>query len=648
MDSSQSFVIGTAGHVDHGKSTLVKALTGIDPDRLAEEKARSMTIDLGFAWLSTPAGRQVSIVDVPGHERFIKNMLAGVGGIDAALLIVAADEGPMPQTSEHLAILDLLGLEHGIVVLTKRDAVDSEWLDMVTEETRDHLVGTSLEQAPIVPVSAITGDGLSELTAALDALLSHVTTPSDGVRPRLPIDRVFTVAGFGTVATGTLIGGGISVGQELHVYPAGRPVRVRGLQTHRTKVDGVGPGSRVAVNLTGVGVDDLQRGDVLAPPRLLSPSQRLDVRLRLLPAAPVDLEQNDELDFFSGASELPARVTLLDREQLAPGEEGWVQIRFQQPVTVMKGDRFIVRRPSPSETIGGGEVIDPNPPRHRRFRPEVLAALDTLAAGSPEELVLQTVIETPLDRRALGQQLHHLTGAQIDDAIATLIQRGDIRKIGVPRDDASVRPGEHLLGSSAWRRLVVTLTGMISAFHETRPLRRGIPKEEVRGRLRLGPGRLFDDVIATAVGDGVILDRGQVLSLPSFRIDLDPSRQATAERFLTALAQSPYAPPSPGDHGVDPDLLGALVDLGKVVRVAEGVVYDPASYAKIERDVIGLIEEHGRITLAEFRDHFQTSRKYAQATLEYLDQRRITRRVGDARVRYAGADAGVPGLVVIA
>ena len=317
MPPMRPFVIGTAGHVDHGKSTLVKALTGIDPDRLAEEKARAMTIDLGFAWLTLPGGQSVSVVDVPGHERFIKNMLAGVGGIDAALLVVAADEGPMPQTVEHLAILDLLGVERGVIVLTKADAVEEDWLELVREEIREHVSSTTLADAPIVAVSALTGEGLPALLETLEAVLAG---PRHGSRrrPRLPVDRVFSVAGFGTVVTGTLSGGEIATGEELRLYPGDRRARVRGLQSHQEKVSRALPGRRTAVNLSGITTEEVQRGDVLAPPGTMTPSQRLDARLRLLPDAPVALKQNDEIDFFTGAAELPARITLLDRERLDP------------------------------------------------------------------------------------------------------------------------------------------------------------------------------------------------------------------------------------------------------------------------------------------------------------------------------------------
>src|SRR5918997_1668633 len=430
MPPLRPFVIGTAGHVDHGKSTLVKALTGIDPDRLAEEKARAMTIDLGFAWLTLPSGQSVSVVDVPGHERFIKNMLAGIGGIDAALLVIAADEGPMPQTIEHLAILDLLGVERGVIVLTKVDATDPEWFDLVREEVRERVSTTTLANAPIVPVSALTGEGLATLMETLEAVLASAPGQEAVNAQRLPVDRVLSVAGFGTVVTGTLSGGQIAAGDELRLYPHDRRVRVRGLQSHQEKVSRALPGRRTAVNLSGITTEEVQRGDVLAPSGLMTPSQRIDARLRLLPDAPVTLKQNDEVDFFTGAAELPARITLLDRERLDPGESAWVQFRFRASLAVLRNDRFIVRRPSPSETLGGGEVVDPNPPRHRRFRSETIAALATLAAGAPDGILLQALEQRPIEIKELAAGAAGLSSKQVDEALAQLIAERDVVMLG--------------------------------------------------------------------------------------------------------------------------------------------------------------------------------------------------------------------------
>jgi selenocysteine-specific elongation factor len=378
-------VIGTAGHVDHGKSTLVKALTGIDPDRLKEEKEREMTIDLGFAWLTLPSGNTVSIVDVPGHEAFIKNMLAGVGGIDAALLVIAADEGVMPQTREHLAILDLLQVKGGVVALTKIDMVEGgDWIEMVSADVRAELADTALADARIIPVSAKTRKGLNELLAELDRLLQVVAPKNDFGKPRLSIDRVFSIAGFGTVVTGTLVDGSFSVGQDVEIMPGGKRGRIRGLQTHKEKLDHAVPGSRVAMNISGLAVDELARGQVVALPGTLTATTLLDARLQYLASAPKALAHNVEIDFFAGSAQVPARVRLLDHAELKPGDSGWAQLHLAEPVAVAKNDRFIVRFASPSITVGGGTVVDPNArTRHRRFRPEVLARLETLARGTP-------------------------------------------------------------------------------------------------------------------------------------------------------------------------------------------------------------------------------------------------------------------------
>ncbi|MDI3339164.1 MAG: selenocysteine-specific translation elongation factor [Sphaerobacter sp.] len=621
-----TYVIGTAGHVDHGKSTLVKALTGIDPDRLREEKEREMTIDLGFAWLTLPSGRQLSIVDVPGHERFIKNMLAGVGGIDAALLVVAADEGPMPQTAEHLAILDLLQIERGLIVLSKIDLVDADWRELVAEEIRERVRGTVLADAPIVPVSAVTGEGLDALRAALEALLDQVPPHVETGAPRLPIDRVFTVAGFGTVVTGTLLGGPLTLGQEVEILPAGRRGRIRGLQSHRTKVERAQPGSRTAVNLAGLAVEDIQRGDVLTVPGWLRPTRLLDVRLRLVPDAPVALEQNDEVDFFVGSAESPARVTLLDAERLEPGQEGWVQLRLPQPLVAVKGDRFILRRPSPSLTIGGGVVVDAHPRRHRRFRREVIQALEVLAAGTPEEIVEQALQSAPLERRALPRAVT-LPEPDLQAAVDRLVAEGRVVALG------SGGPGDLLVHAAALARIIGELCALLADYHQRQLLRRGMAKEEVRRRSGLA-ARAFDAIVAHAAAQGALVDDGETLRLPAHRITFTPAQRAAIDRYLAALRAAPYTPPSPAEFGIDPALAIALAETGEVVRVDEGIVFARETFEEIQRQVLAIIDEQGAITLAQFRDHFGSSRKYAQAVLEFLDQQRVTRRVGDQRVRY--------------
>jgi selenocysteine-specific elongation factor len=630
----QTFVIGTAGHVDHGKSTLVKALTGIDPDRLREEKEREMTIDLGFAWLTLPSGRQVSVVDVPGHERFIKNMLAGVGGIDAAVLVIAADEGPMPQTDEHLAILDLLQIERGIVALTKIDLVDDDWRDLVTEEIREKLTGSTLAGAPIVPVSSLSGAGLDDLRAAIDEMLNEVPEHGESGRPRLPIDRVFTISGFGTVVTGTLIDGPLDIGQEIEIQPSGRRGRVRGLQSHRAKVERALPGTRTAVNLSGLAVEDLARGEVLTTPGWLTPTRLIDAQLRLIPEAPLALEQNDEVGFFTGSSETLARVTLLNDQRLEPGDESWVQFRFPQPIAVIKGDRFIIRQPSPSLTIGGGVVIDPHPRRHRRFRSDVIDSLEVLAAGTPAEIVGQAIGAQPVELRALSSTVS-LPDTELRAALDELIASGDVLLLRRAGGDGPLTPTSVLMRADAFEALIRQLRTSLGAFHARQPLRRGMAKEEVRSRSGIA-SRMFEEILARAAAGGEIVAEGDILRLPEHEIRFTPDQRQRVDRYLTALRANPHTPPPPSEFGIEPELAIALAETGEVVRVDDNIVFARETFDEIQRQVLEIIAREQRITLSQFRDHFGSSRKYAQAVLEYLDERRVTRRVGDERVRYTG------------
>ncbi|HEY7094702.1 MAG TPA: selenocysteine-specific translation elongation factor, partial [Ktedonobacterales bacterium] len=436
--------IGTAGHVDHGKSALVTALTGMDPDRLAEEKARGMTIDLGFAWLTLPSGRAASIVDVPGHEGFIKNMLAGVGGIDVALLVVAADEGIMPQTEEHLAILDLLRVRSGVVALTKSDLVDTDWLDLVREEVAERLRSTTLASAPIIPCSAITGAGLPEILAALEAALDAQSARDelrDIGRPRLPIDRVFTITGFGTVVTGTLQHGTLRVGQEIEIQPGGQRGRIRGLQTHKQSVTEGSPGARLAVNIASVERSALARGDVVTLPGQFRPTVAMDVRIELLASAARPLAHNTTLDLYLGAAETPVRVLLLDQEEIQPGETGWAQLRLALPLVAAWGDRFILRAPSPSATLGGGSVIEPWARRHKRRDATTLARLERLARGNPEEVALTALLPAERSNARMasfgGREAAEIAratglGAQdLETALAALIERRQVTQAGV-------------------------------------------------------------------------------------------------------------------------------------------------------------------------------------------------------------------------
>ena len=626
--NTRAFVVGTAGHVDHGKSSLVQRLTGIDPDRLQEEKERELTIDLGFAWLELPNGQEISIVDVPGHERFIKNMLAGVGGIDAAMLVVAADDGPMPQTREHLAILDLLEISTGVVVLTKRDLVDDDWLELVEAETRETLLGTRFENAPIVAISSITGDGVEDLLVTLAAVLEDVDTAASRGRARLPVDRVFAVSGFGTVVTGTLNGDSFEVGEEVELLPSELRGRIRGLQTHGQQVGKALPGSRVAMNISGVDRDQVERGELVTTPGWMEATTMLDARLRLAESAPRTLEQNDPVDFFVGSSERAAHVTLLDAEEIQPGEAGWVQIRFEQPVAAADGDLFVIRQASPSLTIGGGRVVNAHPRRHRRFRPDVLAELEARLLGNPADLLVQALTTGPDQLAALAEELG-LERDVVLDAADQAADDGRMRLLGT-REDLTLQTVVML--APDYENVAIDVRNQIARFHAGNALRRGLPREELRSRLGLSP-RVFDALVARLELDSYLKTDDDVLASPSFEIRLTEEQQANAKRFLDALETEPFSPPSPEDFGVSRDLLAVLEARGDVVLVDTGIVYSHRAFQEMRETTLRTIDETGSITLAIFRDRFKTSRKYAQAVLEYFDDQRITRRSGDERVR---------------
>ncbi len=616
---TRTFVVGTAGHVDHGKSALVRALTGTDPDRLIEERLRHMTIDLGFAEMTTPAGNRVHLVDVPGHERFVRTMLAGASGIDAALLTIAADDGPMPQTREHLAILDLLGIGRGIVALSKADLVDDEWRDFVGESIRELLDGTSLAGAEIVPVSPVTGEGLTDLQRALDRTLATIERSRTGRFPRLPIDRVFSLAGFGTVVTGTLLDAPLRAGDRISILPAGLSSRVRGLQSFGEIVEIAEPGQRVAVNLAGLETNALQRGDVLTLPDAMRPSMRLDTHVRMLPTSERPLEHNDEVIVFTGSSETPARVAILDRETIEAGGAGWVQLRLSRPVAAATGDRFILRRPSPAETIGGGLILELDAPRHKRFQPAVIERLERLFEGDPEDALLawmgtRFVPETDCRGRAPAGLVEALLGAD------------RIRCAGIA--------GSRICATtSVFESAIDRIHLLVDRHHQQFPLEPGIGRESMRQSLGFERS-VFD---ALLIGSVELEVADAVVRRAGFRIHLDPERQQLADHYTAALHASGFQPPTPDDYGLPSDLARAMIDMGLLVPVGDGIVFVPEQIALAETRLLLALDGGMSISLAEYRDLLGTTRRYAQALLEYFDRRRVTRRVGDRRVAIRSA-----------
>jgi selenocysteine-specific elongation factor len=620
-EASAIRVVGTAGHVDHGKSTLLTALTGMDPDRLREERERGMTIDLGFAWVKLQGGGDIGFVDVPGHQDFIRNMLAGIGSIDAVLLVVAADEGVMPQTREHLAILGLLGIDRGVIAVTKRDLVDDEWAALAVTDVRAALRGTALADAPLVQVSSTARLGLDELLRALERVLGEAPARRDIGRPRLPIDRSFTMSGFGTVVTGTLLDGSLAIGDEVAVLPGEGRGRIRGLQTHRRSLDLAQPGSRVAANVSGVDKQDVSRGMVLARPGTLETANLLAVRLALLASVSSGLDHDEEVKVHVGTSETMARVALLEGAAIAPGETAWAQLRLAEPVAVAVGDRLVIRRPSPSETIGGGAVADLAGARLRR-RAETVAALERRTAPSPSSRLLASLDmpRTPTE----AAERSGLSPEERDAAVAALV--GDGRAIAL---------GDALVSREAFEALATHALRICAQAHRKTPLRAGASREEVRSALGLPPKR-FAALALRLVADARLAERGSSLALPSHQPQLSEDQERHWLSARAALAKDPLQPPSPAqletEHGVDRELIAALAERGDVVRIGTEAVFLPEAVTRFARAVVDELAASGSITVARARDLSGSSRKHVLPLLQFLDDRGLTRRQGDDRI----------------
>ena len=625
-------VIGTAGHVDHGKSTLIAALTGTHPDRLKEEQEREMTIELGFGWLTLSDGEEVGIVDVPGHRDFIENMLAGIGGIDAALLVIAADEGVMPQTKEHLAILDLLQIPLGIIALTKIDlASDPEWLALIESDIATALTGTVMESAPIIHVSAKQNIGLDELLSTLTNILQEKPSRLDLGRPRLPVDRVFSMSGFGTIVTGTLNDGNLFVGDDVLILPSGSKGRVRGLQTHKKKEDRAVPGSRTAVNISGISVEDVRRGEVVVRPGQYQATRRVDVHLRLLKDISQPLKHNTEVKVFIGASETMATARVLGVEVLNPGEEGWLQLELRDPVVAVRGDRYILRRPSPGETLGGGVIVDHQPKgRHKRFDAKVLKSLTSLAAGSPADILMEAALAlnaAPIKEVVSRSRLEADPAAQalqisLDNGQLLQFENGDL----TITSDLLVIPTPH------WKSLRDHAVQIVQAYHKNFPLRRGTPREELKSRLKITP-RVFNALIKKLAFDSILIDSGGTVSTPEHEIKFENSQQDKIKGLMQRFAQNPFSPPSVKESQVEvgEEVYAALVEMGQLTQLTSDVVFRSEDYEKLKAKVLAFIKENGQITVADARDLFGSSRKYMLALLEHLDTTGMTIRDGDYR-----------------
>jgi selenocysteine-specific elongation factor len=626
-------ILGTAGHIDHGKSSLVKALTGTDPDRLKEEKERGITLDLGFASLDLPGGNRLGIVDVPGHEGLIKNMLAGVGGIDIVMLVIAADEGIMPQTREHLAICDLLCVKKGIVVLTKIDMVEKDWLSLVQDEVRNFVNGTFLEKSAIVPVSSKTGENLSLLVQALANLSSEVAPKSLNGILRLPIDRVFTMKGFGTVITGTMLSGTISADQEIEILPKGITAKVRGIQSHNQAVQRSVAGQRTAVNLQGVEKNELSRGDTIVNTGYFHPTKTLDAKLNLLKQAPRGLKTGARIRFYNTTQEAIGRITLLGTNMLAPGEEGYVQLRLDQHVIAQHGDRYILRFYSPMETLGGGMVLNPHTRRHKTATmPESLKDLGTLNEGSLEEILGLFISGKGLS----GIEEAEIIGTVAADkqSILTALSTTSQKKMVLRVDNLYV----HATHLGALEKKIIDF---IHQYHRVNPLKPGLDKEELKGMLKM---RVAAKILNTAI-EGLLKKKqieadGSKLKVPGFKAARGAIQDEVKNKIVEAITKGGTQPPIreelPTLFGITEkdakDLMKLLAEEGRIVRINDSLHLDKKILEQVRANLKQYLENKKEITMAEFRDLAKTSRKFAVPLMEYFDSQKLTQRVGDKRV----------------
>jgi len=626
-------ILGTAGHIDHGKSSLVKALTGTDPDRLKEEKERGITLDLGFASLDLPGGNRLGIVDVPGHEGLIKNMLAGVGGMDIVMLVIAADEGIMPQTLEHLAICDLLHVQKGLIVLTKMDMVDKEWLTLVQDEVREVVKGTFLEKSPLVPVSSKTGENLPLLVQELGKLAAEVTPKSSNGILRLPIDRVFTMKGFGTVITGTLLSGTISAEQEIEILPKGTKTKVRGIQSHNQAAQRAVAGQRTAVNLQGIEKDQLSRGDTIVSSGFFKPTKTLDAKLDLLKQAPRGIKTGSRVRFYNSTQEAIGRITVLGTNQLAPGEEAFIQLRLEQPVIIQHGDRYILRFYSPMETLGGGMVLNPHTRRHKNSTmKESLQNLGILEKGKTE------------DRLALLIAGKGLAGMEESEAIGTVAadkQETTSALAALAQKKTVLRVDNLYVHTSHLGALEKKTIDLIKAFHKDNPLKAGLDKEELKSmlRMRINP-KVLNVTIDGLVKKKQIETEGSKLRFPGFKAGGGKINDEVKNKIVEAIKKGGTQPPVreelPALFNITDkdakDLLKLLADEGRTVRITDSLHLDKDVVETLKADLKKFLEKHKEITMAEFRDLARTSRKFAVPFMEYFDSQKLTQRVGDKRV----------------
>ncbi len=635
----KNIIIGTAGHIDHGKTTLIKALTGRNTDRWEEEQRRGITIDLGFTYFDLKNGDRVGIIDVPGHERFINNMVAGVVGMDLVMLVVAADEGIMPQTREHMDILEELGIEKSILVLNKCDIVEKDWLELVEEEIKEELKGTFLEHAPIVEVSAVTGQGIPELIEVIEHLTAEEVVEKDmNTIARLPIDRVFSLSGFGTIITGTLLAGTISKEDNLQVYPIGKECKIRNIQVHGQNVEKCYAGQRVAINLSNVKKSELRRGCVLAPANNMRNTMLLDVKLNVLPSSMRVLTNYARLHLFTGTSEILCRAVLLDKEEIGPGESGFVQLRLEEEIALRRGDKFVVRFYSPMETIGGGIVLEPNPKKKKRFDRQAIEELQRKESGSSED-VIELHVKSHAEMMITITELAKLTAlsvGEVTEDVQSLEEQGIVKVFRMKKDTYVW----HVAHEQNMRH---QLTEVLRSYHEKHPYRYGMKKAEVHmtymKKVKLN---VFDLYIEMLSGEGVLKRHQEFLQLPEFEVHKDTVYENVLKTIVQEIEKAQFdfkrfSEISFGNIQREEleDILLLLMDESVVVKITEDI-YTLKNIIDRAKEVIqNRLQENPLITIAEVRDLLGTSRKSAKPILEYMDSIKVTKKNGTESERVA-------------
>jgi selenocysteine-specific elongation factor len=630
----KQIILGTAGHIDHGKTSLIKAVTGTDTDRLKEEKERGITIELGFASLDLPNGQHVGIVDVPGHEKFVKNMVAGATGIDIVVMVIAADEGVMPQTREHMEICTLLGIKHGFVALTKIDMVDEEWLELAMEDVRDFTAGTFLDDTPIVPVSAVKERGLQEFTRVLESICNQLPDRSMSSLFRLPVDRVFTMKGFGTVITGSLISGRVQVGDTVMIYPSMITSRVRGIQVHNQGVNMAEAGQRTAINFQGLEKAAIKRGEMLALPGTLKPSFMVDLQLQYLASNKKPIKNRTRVRFHTGTSEILGNLVLLDREELPPAEKAAIQLRLDEPVCLVKDDRFVIRSYSPVRTIGGGQVLNPIPPKHKRFKADVVQGLQSIAERSAEDLIAYNIDQTGFAGAAFSDLvlMTNISEKSLDQQLQALLSRKTVLLVD--------RDSRIFMHTSSFQQLKQDLTGHLERYHKTNPLKAGMPKEELKTKLppNLSP-KLFNLLINQMLKDGEISVVEDTVHLASHTVALGADQEDIRDKIIKTYRQSGLQPPYFKELGkqltADPararDVLNLLVKEGRLVKVKEDLFFDTDAVTLLKQRLVEFLTVHGEISTPQFKEMTAASRKYVIPLIEFFDAQNFTIRIGDIR-----------------